>query len=159
MQSLPPEQDEYAPLPRPAGRRTGQLSGLQIMFAAILAIGLILGLNFTSLISSAQPLQQLYGDVTTEIAALQQQRATLIAERDFAASDAYIEQWAHSEGKMVRPGERLVIPVPQASVVEVTPIPTPAVLVDTRPPANEEWEIWWQLFFDSEPPDFSGQAR
>lgn len=159
MQPLPPEQDEYAPIPRSVSRRTGQLSGLQIMFAAILAIGLILGLNFTSLISSAQPLQQLYGNVTTEIAVLQQQRATLIAERDFASSDAYIEQWAHSEGKMVRPGERLIVPVPLASSLETTPVPTPAIVVDTRPPANEAWKVWWQLFFDTEPPNFSGQSR
>jgi cell division protein FtsB len=159
MQTLPPEQDEYAPIPRPLGRRTGQLSGLQIMFAAILAIGLILGLNFTSLISSAQPLNQLYGDVTTQIAVLQQQRATLIAERDFAASDAYIEQWAHSDGKMVRPGERLIVPVPLASSLEMTPLPTPSVVIETRPPANAAWKVWWQLFFDGEPPDFSGQGR
>ena len=33
-------------------KRTSQLSGLQIMFAAILAIGLILGLNFTRLFSA-----------------------------------------------------------------------------------------------------------
>ncbi|MBL8162283.1 MAG: hypothetical protein JNJ61_09885, partial [Anaerolineae bacterium] len=44
---------------RPKRRRTGQLSGLQVMFAAILAIGLILGLNFTSLITAGRPLQEL----------------------------------------------------------------------------------------------------
>ena len=81
---------------RPERKRTGQLSGLQIMFAAILAIGLILGLNFTSLIASGQPLQELYQQVNGEIDKLQQEQAALIQERDFAESDAFVAQWARS---------------------------------------------------------------
>lgn len=139
---------------RPERKRTGQLSGLQIMFAAILAIGLILGLNFTSLVTAGQPLQQLYNQITDEIVQLQNEQGELIRERDYAQSDAYVENWARDEGKMVKPGEVLVIPVPSGTIAETTPEPAPEIAVETRPPEPENWQLWWALFFDSPPPQF-----
>ncbi len=139
---------------RPKRRRTGQLSGLQVMFAAILAIGLILGLNFTSLITAGRPLQELYGSVSQEIERLEAEQAELLVERDYARSDAYVESWARDEGKMVRPGDVLVIPVPSDVVVEATPEPLPNINVETTPPEPENWTLWWRLFFDTPPPRF-----
>lgn len=140
---------------RPDRKRTGQLSGLQIMFAAILAIGLILGLNFTNLVTTSQPLQQLYNQVNEQITHLERGQGDLLRERDYVRSDAYVESWARDEGKMVKPGEVLVIPVPSASIAEVTPEPSnPGVLLDTGTPQPDNWQLWWQLFFDSLPPTF-----
>jgi cell division protein FtsB len=139
---------------RPKRRRTGQLSGLQVMFAAILAIGLILGLNFTSLISAGRPLQELYDSVSEEIEQLEQEQAELLVERDYARSDTYVESWARDEGKMVRPGDVLVIPVPSGVIMEATAEPTPAIDVETTPPEPESWTLWWRLFFDTPPPRF-----
>lgn len=139
---------------RPERKRTGQLSGLQIMFAAILAIGLILGLNFTNLVSSGQPLQQKYNQLKTEITNLEQEQADLIRERDFVQSDAYVESWAHDEGKMVQPGQTLVIPVPPDSLGEATPEPQPQVAIETTSPEPENWQLWWSLFFDAPLPQF-----
>jgi len=135
-------------------KRTGQLSGLQIMFAAILAIGLILGLNFTSLVSAGQPLQQKYNQLKLEIERLELEQANLIQERDYVESDAYVEAWAHDEGKMVRPGERLIVPVGEPQSAQPTPLPEETVLVQTTPPQAESWQLWWSLFFDSSPPQF-----
>ena len=137
---------------RPERKRTGQLSGLQIMFAAILAIGLILGLNFTNLVTTGQPLQVLYNQVTGEIARLDKERRDLIKERDYVRSDAFVESWARSEGKMVKPGDVLVIPVPSKQTIEATAEPTPEVVANTTSPQPEKWQLWWQLFFDSPPP-------
>src|SRR5215510_9495766 len=115
-------------------KRTGQLSGIQIMFAAILAIGLVLGLNFTNLVSTGQPLQQLYNQVTDEITKLREEQGNLTRERDYVRSDAFVESWARSEGKMVKPGEILVIPVPSVALAEATPNPTPSVPIETTAP-------------------------
>lgn len=139
--------------PRPKKRRSSQLSGVQIMFAAILAIGMVLGINFSSRIASSQPLRTYYAGMETEIAQLQQEQQRLIEERDFAQSEAYVEQWARGEGKMVRPGEVLVIP--RSIAPEAQPTPTPAPLlaeVETTAPEPEPWELWWSLLFDSPPP-------
>lgn len=140
------------PKPKTDRKRTGQLSGLQIMFAAILAIGLILGLNFTSLVAAGQPLRQLYQQVTGEIDRLENEQSDLIKERDYVQSDSYVEAWARDEGKMVRPGEVLIVPVPSTSSLQATPVPQPEVLPQTTPPQAENWQLWWSLFFDSPPP-------
>jgi hypothetical protein len=139
---------------RPDRKRTGQLSGIQIMFAAILAIGLILGLNFTNLVSTGQPLQLLYNQVTDEITRLEKEQGDLIRERDYVRSDAFVENWAHDEGKMVKAGEILVIPVPSTSLAEATPEPQPQAPIETTPTRLENWQLWWQMFFDSPPPQF-----
>ncbi|MCL4246891.1 MAG: septum formation initiator family protein [Anaerolineae bacterium] len=137
----------------PQRKRGGQLSSIQIMFAAILAIALILAINFSSRIAATQPLQQTYDEVRAEIDRLSAEQASLIQERDYVRSDAYVEAWARDEGKMVRPGEVLVIPVPSAVDVDTTPPDTAFVEVETSPPQSDPWVVWWELFFDTPPPD------
>jgi cell division protein FtsB len=126
------------------------------MFAAIFAIGMILGISLSTRIASSQPLREYFGSVETEIAGLEQEYVDLVAERDFALSDAYVEQWARSDGKMVRSGEVLVIPVPLGGQEEVTQAQQPLNFLEseTVEPEPEPWERWWSLFFDSAPPDF-----
>ncbi len=135
-------------------RRGGQISGVQVMFAAILSIGLILAINFSARIAAGQPLQQAYTQVSTEIANLKQQQAQLTTERDYVMSDAYVEQWARSDGKMVRPGEVLVIPVPSGVEAAATEQPQVSIQdVHTTPQQAQPWVLWWQIFFDSPPPN------
>jgi cell division protein FtsB len=134
-------------------KRTGQLSGVQVMFAAILAIGLALAINLSSLITSAQPLQEKYRQLSTEIARLEREQAALVVERDYARSDAYVESWARAEGKMVKPGDVLVVPVPSGIGVEATlEAAAPGVAIETAPPEPQAWMLWWALFFDGPPP-------
>lgn len=133
-------------------RRTTQLSGVQVMFAAILAIALTLGIHFTTRIAAGQPLQDAYDSVLVEIEHLRGEQAALLAERDFARSDAFVSQWARDEGKMVRPGEVLVIPQPSGVLVEAPAESTLYAEVDTTPPEPDAWTLWWALFFDNPPP-------
>lgn len=136
-------------------KRTGQLSGMQIVFAAILAIGLLLAINFSSRIADSQPLDDAYSRVQEEIEQLRAEQARLIQQRDYVMSDAYVEQWARDEGKMVREGEFLIIPVPAGSNVQTTPVPQqPEVAVQTTLPEPDPWMLWWSLFFDGPPPEF-----
>jgi cell division protein FtsB len=130
-------------------------SSLQIVFAAIIAIALILAINFSSRIASGQPLQQTYDQVTEELDALRAQQLALIQERDFVRSDAYVEQWARSEGKLIRPGEVLYVPVPSAGSLVAAPPDEDlfGIEVETAPPEPDPWLIWWRLFFDTAPPE------
>lgn len=134
-------------------RNTSQLSSVQITFAVILTLGLILAINFSSRITAGQPLFEAYGNIKTEIAELQAESATLEAELIFVKSDTYVERWARDRGKMVRSGEKLVIPVPAGAIaVQPTPIPISTAQFDSGIPRPEPWEFWWVLFFDSPPP-------
>ncbi len=136
---------------RPNGRGN-TLSGLQIMFAAILAIGLILAINFSTRIASNRLQSEVYQRVEEEVEQLKAERATLIAQRDYVQSDAFVSDWARSEGKMVRPGEVIVVPLVPQSAIQPTVTPIPFTDVETVPPDPDPWELWWALFFDSSPP-------
>lgn len=140
-------------------RRSGQLSSVQVTFAVILAVGLILAINFSSRIASGRPLLEAYASIQTEIARLQDEQEQLQRERDFALSDAYVEQWARESGKMIRPGERLVIPVPSGVVLTPTPVPVPATTFESGQTDPEPWELWWFLFFDGAPPRWNSGAQ
>lgn len=125
---------------------------MQVMFAAILTIGLFLAIDFSGRISSGQPIQQAYEQVSAEIDVLRRQQADLIDLRDYARSDDYVALWARTEGKMVLPGEALVIPVP--AVDDSAPTPTPEFApegVVTTLPGPDPWQLWWSLFFDGPP--------
>ncbi len=134
--------------------RGSQLNSVQIMFAVILAVGLLLAINFSSRIIAGQPLQEAYNQAQSEVDELRAEQAALIAQLDYVRSDPYVEQWARAEGKMVREGEMLVVPVPSGVVVEQEPVMVEEAPVQTAPPEPESWTLWWSLFFDVEPPTF-----
>ncbi len=139
-------------------KKKGQISGLQVMFATMLAISLILAINFTSRIAANQPLQQALDRVQAEIAQLRIEQSDLIDQRDYVQSDAYVEAWARSDGRMVRPGEILIVPMPVGGNVN-TAEPTeenltPFTPIETTPPRPDPWQLWWALFFDTPPPEF-----
>ena len=140
--------------PRPPRReRPQQISSLQIVFAAILSIGLLLVINFTGRIARGQQMDSERQRLQATIDVLATQHIDLLKQRDYASSETYIEQWAHTEGKLVREGEVLVIPVPVGDEL-TTPTPPPPVFASARPsePETPNWHLWWNLFFDGEPP-------
>ena len=138
-------------------KRSGQISGVQVMFAAILSIGMILAINFSTRIAAGQPLQEAYSRVSREIDDLNVEHARLTAQRDFVLSDGYVEQWARADGKMVRQGEVLIVPVPASIDAERTPEPQVNLNeVRTTSEQNPPWVLWWQIFFDAPPPKILG---
>lgn len=142
---------------RDRNRRKRPLTSTQVTFAAILAIGLMLALNFSARIDADRDLQEIRRKVEQEIDLLRREQSSLIAELDYAASDAFVEAWARSEGKMVREGEVLVIPVPLTVATPVTDAETVAVsdftdFADEPLDDVDNWKLWWSLLFDVPPP-------
>lgn len=133
-------------------RPSGTISSTQVMFAMILGLGLLLAINFSSRITESQPLLDTHQRILNEIAALEAEQAALIAQRDYVRSDLYVERWARDSGKMVQAGEVLMVPVPSGINSEATPVVPNVDDIQTAPPTPEPWELWWALFFDSQPP-------
>jgi cell division protein FtsB len=128
---------------------------MQIVFGSILAISLLLAINFSGRIAAGRRIEDERDNLQEVIGTLQARATALRSELNFVQSDSYIEQWARAEGKMVKGDEMLVVPVP--GLMTPAPIPTPFI----PPQANDSrgetqnWRLWWQLFFDSPPPDDS----
>lgn len=122
------------------------------MFAVIIAIGLMLAINFSTRILADRDLQTIKTTVENEIEDLRREQSELISERNFAQSDDYVALWARSEGRMIREGEILVVPVPLRSTLEIQSSPIELAEAETSLPRPENYQLWWSLFFDSEPP-------
>jgi cell division protein FtsB len=134
--------------------RNRKLSSVQVMFAVILTVGLMLALNFSSRIQADRNLERIHQQVVQEIEFLENQQEVLIEELTYVKGDAYVETWARDEGKMVREGEVLVLPQALESAIEPTPKVALLAEFETTPPEPENWQLWWALFFDSPPPKF-----
>jgi cell division protein FtsB len=122
------------------------------MFAVILAVGLMLAINFSSRILADRDLQQVQNSVRQEIELLKREQADLTEQLGYVQSDAYVENWARSEGKMIKEGEILIFPQPSSLTVSTTPPPENLAQVETALPDQTPWVLWWQLFFDTPPP-------
>lgn len=148
--------DDYNARKRDERRRERrqQITGFQVVFVSILAIGLLLTINFSARIRRSQLLGDVKGEVQATVAALQEQNVQLRRTVEFAQSDAAVAQWAHREGKMVREGEVLVIPIPGAQLSTPVPSRTPVFIESSQrnEPEIPTWKLWWSLFFDGEAP-------
>ncbi len=76
----------------------------------------------------------------TSLARTQANLETLIA---FATSPAGVEKWGYEQGRWVRPGDVLVVPLPES---ESTPVPTPVPTL--APEVVNNWQLWLSLFVD-----------
>jgi cell division protein FtsB len=141
--------------PSSARKPHRQLSSTQVLFAVILTIALMLAIQFSSRIQDERELTTIRDTIEDEIELLRREQTDLIDQLAYVESDVYVEAWAHSEGRMVREGEVLVIPVPSTSTLQQNTQTTESgaiTEVDTTLPEPETWEVWWALFFDTLPP-------
>jgi len=137
---------ESSPADR-TSRRRFPLSNLQIILIALIIVGGRLAIDFSQRIIEGQQKVSEQRALEAEISGLQKEQQRLEAEKEYYSSSAFVEAWAHDQGKMVQQGERLVVPLyedipasaQQGSTTSQAPKPIPA------------WQIWWSLFFDSPP--------
>ena len=127
------------------GDRLPALLGVpQILLIVSLVISLAVIVDFNRRLANAQRLVNDATELANEVGTLQAQRAILETARAYANSDQAVEDWARSEGKLVQPGEVLVIPLPPGGVTP-TPQPPPA----PEPVAVPNYALWWSIFFDT----------
>ena len=137
-----------------AERRPGDrpLTSIHVMLAVALAIGLVLTLNFSGRIKLDHDLGRIHARFAAEIEALLDEQRDLIEELGYVKSDAYVEYWARDEGKMIREGEVLILPKSSGAPSLTRQSVIPLVEFQTTAPEPANWELWWALFFDGEPP-------
>jgi cell division protein FtsB len=80
--------------------------------------------------------------LASQVSALESQSIALQTQVAGVNSDAAIESWAHSEGKLIRDGEKLIVPIPPPGApTPRAPTPTP------YPDPPSPWLVWSELLF------------
>ncbi len=119
--------------------RSGSGIGRAGILLAVIAGVLILG-DLNQRLADARRLERDTLALQTEVAGMEAQAARLATQVAQATSESLVEEWARREGKMVREGEHLIVPVPPAGTSSAPGFaPTPIA------PAPSNWEIWWAL--------------
>ena len=129
---------------RQAPKRGLNISTTQIIIVVLIIIGLSVIIDFNRKIQAGQKIGGEANQMRVEVTALAATKAALATELAYVSSDAFVMQWAHSDGRYVQPNEVLVVPVPAKNATAVTSVP---VRILQKPASN--FEIWWALFFES----------
>ncbi len=117
-----------------------RFTGVWIIILVILGI-LILG-DLNRRMGDARRIEQDAITLETQVAALATESVELQYNVDNAASEALVEDWAHSDARLVRDGEILVVPLPPP---DATPSVQPGKGIVREPPSP--FEIWLALLF------------
>jgi len=122
------------------GRRLSPFQRLAIVVGVVAALFILGDLNRR--MEEARRMERDARALGSQVAALEAQSSVLQTQIAGATSESVVEAWAHSQGKMVREGERLIVPLPPPGApTPAPPTPTPA----TVPPSA--WLVWWELIF------------
>ncbi len=117
---------------------TGRISSFWLMVALIVGI-LIVG-DLTRRMTDARRMERETRRLATQVKQLESLNEELEVKSAAAGDDASVEAWARSQAKLIREGERLVVPIPAQ---ESSPIAAQAPQASVEPPTT--WEVWLAL--------------
>jgi hypothetical protein len=117
---------------------------IRILIAFGIIIGLLIFGELWRRISQASELRGLEGRMGAQVTQLSQESIQLSTQLAGAQSDEAVAAWAHSQAKMVQPGEVLVMPLTPAA--QATPTPAPSANSADVP----HWKIWWEWMWSAE---------
>lgn len=119
-------------------KKSVDLKKIGLIAAAIILFFLVMDLN--SRLNELSRLSAQRDEVATVVSELESTLSVLRTQVEFARSEGAVEEWAYSEGRMVRPGEILVIPLsPPGTTPQPILLPTQIVV------PVQNWEIWIAL--------------
>ncbi len=123
----------------PSGK-TPPIQRLAVVVAIAVAL-LILG-DLNRRMEDARRMERDARALGSQVAALQSRSIALQTQIAAATGEAVVEAWAHSQGKMVLDGEKLIVPVPPPGAPTAAP-PTATPVPDAPRP----WLVWSELLF------------
>jgi len=116
--------------------------GARLWFLVAAVVGILILGDLNRRMSDARQLERDAQVLHTEVATLDENQSELETQVARATSEAVVEAWARQDAKMVRPGEKLIVPLPDTGGAQTTPVPpTPAPALPTT------WQVWWALLF------------
>ncbi len=114
------------------------ISGIWLL--VVLIVGILIVGDLTRRMTDARRIERDARMLGTEVAVLEAEHERLQEGFEGAGGEAQVEAWARGEARMVREGERLVLPIPASeSEQPAQAVADPAI----EPPTP--WEVWWAL--------------
>jgi hypothetical protein len=111
-----------------------------------LAVLTLLVMDFNNRMAELKRLSSQHELVAAEVTSLVQTQTHLETQIAYATSEAAVMEWAYQEGHWLREGDVPVVPLPDGSAPEPTAMPIPTQTQESN------WQIWFSLFFDRQPP-------
>ncbi len=134
------------------------LSNTQIVLIILLLAGGRLIYDFSQRVVEGQNMVEQQRSLEADLLALKQENFELRAAKIYYDSDAYVETWAHDDGKMVRDGEVLIVPLYQQPASQTfTPPQNSNNIERLSTQSIPTWQVWWLLFFDAPSPQLPAQ--
>lgn len=122
--------------------RQQSMAGLTITMVMVLFLAFIY--QYGQRVNDRQKAETVESEAIATMNAASTEQVALIITATYSASDAYLAEVAHGDMGMVKPGEKLVVPVtaedPNLALPTATPFPTVT-------PHN--YDRWWSMFFAS----------
>ena len=122
------------------------LPPMDIVTVSVCTIAIFFVLAFGGKALESYRLRRHNDELRQEIAELEQETAELEARLTYVQSAEYVEQVAREQYKLVKPGEKLIIPIPrQGPLVVTTPTPSLPTSEDVAEQTASYWPAWWAL--------------
>ena len=122
------------------------MKGRTVFLVGFLALIVVWMIVFGGRIADLNRLTDEFNQSQLTLSALTATTRALATEIVRADSDAAVEEWAYEQGKMIREGDHRVAVVPvEGTPIAPTPLPTPI------PQPQNQFRIWWELFFNTKP--------
>lgn len=112
------------------------------IFIVLIIILFLMVMGLNSSLAEYFQLTEQRSQMTERIENLEATQFALETQIAFAESDKAVEEWARTYQRYIQPGDQVIIPLsPQDVTPEVHYLETPT------PNQEENWQIWWELFF------------
>ena len=121
-------------------------SGRFVILLVVVVVLVLLVLGFNNREVEMRNLSEEALRVEGRVLALQHTKAHIETQIAFATSEAPVERYALEDGRMVREGDQLIVPL-----VDPKATPSPATPGEAETLVRvENWQVWLSLFFDDQ---------
>jgi hypothetical protein len=122
--------------------KSGRTRLRQALIVAGLIVMVMLVMDFNTRMAELSRLEAYAAQVSVDATQSLQTQVFLQTRIAYATSDQAVEDWARVQGRMIRPGDHAIIPLP-AEGQAATPTPIP----EETPEPVRTWRVWLDLFF------------
>ncbi len=112
------------------------------MILGVLILTAMVMLNLNSRLSELFKIRSQLAVAQAEYDVVLAENKRLKEKVAYAQSDQAVDEWARRQGHMAKPGDRVIVPIPDKNARYAS---TPAPILE--PHQTENWEIWQMLFF------------